>query len=340
MKPDRINWIDVARGIGIILVVYGHAISSHGFRYLIYAFHMPLFFFLSGLVFTYRKEIKVTAFLQKNAGTILLPYLLFALLSYGLWLVTKHPSNAEQLKQFLSILYGNGNNNLLAFNNILWFLPCLFLTRFLFYLLLRFSNKTYAVVILMIVLSILGYGYSLFFASYKLVFGLETALTAIVFFGTGYLWKSESMKVKKILKNKLLLVILISLSLCILFGYLNYREYGYQIDLRQDRLNNYFYFYISAFAGITAILALSQLVSKNKLLEYLGRNTLVLFAWHLLLFSYITRFLHFTGLTTFINVLPPFASPVLYSIAAIVIILLISTGIRSGRGWLQMRFRQ
>lgn len=58
----REAWVDYAKGIGIILVVFGHVnrglysagIQLSGSSYLltdsiIYSFHMPLFFFLSGL---------------------------------------------------------------------------------------------------------------------------------------------------------------------------------------------------------------------------------------------------------------------------------------------------
>ena len=47
----RIVWIDIAKGLGIILVIAGHL-----FRYdsyistVIFSFHMPLFFFFAGLV--------------------------------------------------------------------------------------------------------------------------------------------------------------------------------------------------------------------------------------------------------------------------------------------------
>jgi fucose 4-O-acetylase-like acetyltransferase len=60
---NRITWIDSARGIGIVLVVYGHVLrglhaSSVGVQEpwftvsdtVLYSFHMPLFFFLAGLV--------------------------------------------------------------------------------------------------------------------------------------------------------------------------------------------------------------------------------------------------------------------------------------------------
>lgn len=45
---SRAEWIDVLKGIGIILVVIGH-VNTKGFLVQwLYTFHMPLFFALSG----------------------------------------------------------------------------------------------------------------------------------------------------------------------------------------------------------------------------------------------------------------------------------------------------
>lgn len=49
MNKDRISWIESLKGIGIILVVLGH--TFWGGTKVIYAFHMPLFFFVSGMLF-------------------------------------------------------------------------------------------------------------------------------------------------------------------------------------------------------------------------------------------------------------------------------------------------
>ncbi len=45
----RIEWVDIARGIGIILVILGH-IGIGKVGKFIYSFHIPLFFFLSGFL--------------------------------------------------------------------------------------------------------------------------------------------------------------------------------------------------------------------------------------------------------------------------------------------------
>ena len=51
MENNRINAIDIAKGIGIILVIVGHALPSDSpIRIFVYTFHMPLFFILAGMV--------------------------------------------------------------------------------------------------------------------------------------------------------------------------------------------------------------------------------------------------------------------------------------------------
>ncbi len=79
----RIVSIDIARAIGIVLVVIGHYMPEgapfwyEGMRNWIYSFHMPLFMFLSGYVYslTARKETYLS-FLSRKAARLLIPYLI------------------------------------------------------------------------------------------------------------------------------------------------------------------------------------------------------------------------------------------------------------------------
>ena len=62
-KSKRIEWIDIAKAISIILVIFGHAIKKTNWTHLdfivytIYSFHMALFFVLSGWTFEYRENL-------------------------------------------------------------------------------------------------------------------------------------------------------------------------------------------------------------------------------------------------------------------------------------------
>jgi fucose 4-O-acetylase-like acetyltransferase len=92
-RVDRIEWVDGARGIGIILVVIGHALggmlsanqfSSDGYGQsifsVIYTFHMPLFFLLSGLFIVPRVNKGPGRLIKASLWAIVLPYFLWGAL--------------------------------------------------------------------------------------------------------------------------------------------------------------------------------------------------------------------------------------------------------------------
>jgi fucose 4-O-acetylase-like acetyltransferase len=287
---SRLNWVDIARGIGIITVLYGHAISGDSFRHIIYAFHMPLFFFLSGIVFNPQKNSQFFPFVIKNIRTILIPYLLFSVLSYGIWLLSRSslPQVNELLTHMASILYGNSNG--LFFNVVLWFLPCLFVTRLVFWVFTHFIKNLSRILFVLIGLSIISYIFSLVFPGIKLPFGIETAFTATVFYGLGYIWNSKGKKVMQQIQVPSFAFIGILLVVTIVFASINFNLYGYQIDMRLNRYSNYVFFYIAALSGISAVVLGSMVLKKNSLLEKIGKYSLPLFVWHIIIFTYLTQF--------------------------------------------------
>ena len=83
---ERLSYVDSLKGIGILLVVMGHLLSP-GELYLqstvkqfVYSFHMPLFFFLSGLVYGLSRLSNSKVFLAKKITSLLIPYLSFTAL--------------------------------------------------------------------------------------------------------------------------------------------------------------------------------------------------------------------------------------------------------------------
>ncbi len=103
----RINWVDYAKAIGIFLVVYGHVargIKNSGIKIptglyemtdsVIYSFHMPLFFFLSGLFFLKSFEkLGAKYFLFNKIDTIIYPYILWSLLQGGIESILSNYTN-------------------------------------------------------------------------------------------------------------------------------------------------------------------------------------------------------------------------------------------------------
>src|SRR5689334_711901 len=84
VTSGRFGWVDSAKGIGIILVLLGHTPIPVEYKLFIYAFHMPLFFFIGGLFLNMEKSSDV--FFKDKIRSLLLPYIVFAVFSYLVWL--------------------------------------------------------------------------------------------------------------------------------------------------------------------------------------------------------------------------------------------------------------
>jgi fucose 4-O-acetylase-like acetyltransferase len=117
---NRHAWLDHARGIGIVLVVYAHQMRAQAaigrvpsawdgpFQdALIYSFHMPLFFFISGIVSL--KSIQSKPFadsLGDKLKSIAYPYFLWSIISWCLSaLAVNYVNKPLDFHTLLSIVY-------------------------------------------------------------------------------------------------------------------------------------------------------------------------------------------------------------------------------------------
>lgn len=94
MKEDtkRLQWIDTLKGFAIILVVLGHTLDGSlmyntsnwmiNLHTIIYAFHMPLFFFLSGCTFALSKKNTDTKLFFSRMLELLIVYIFWSFLMY------------------------------------------------------------------------------------------------------------------------------------------------------------------------------------------------------------------------------------------------------------------
>ena len=107
MVSPRYKRIDIAKGIGILFVVFGHNwIVAHGKGELfkvIYSFHVPLFFFLSGLFMAYDHTFRET--IIKKSDSYLKPYCMTAIIA-GLFIVFYEKKNP--VNYLIRMAYGNG----------------------------------------------------------------------------------------------------------------------------------------------------------------------------------------------------------------------------------------
>ena len=71
----RIEWLDAAKGIGILMVMFGHNWLEWKYCYYFNSFHMPLFFILAGYTFSDRRA--PFDFIRQKAKVLIIPYVLF-----------------------------------------------------------------------------------------------------------------------------------------------------------------------------------------------------------------------------------------------------------------------
>ncbi len=201
-KTQHVSEIDRLRGIAIFCVILGHAIIVYPMnlheipwcRYLygmIYTFHMPLFFFISGLC--YRTQENYGIYILKKCKRLLLPYAVFGMIdilprAFLPGLVNRSSSVGESIE---AMLFRGGQY---------WFLYALFIIFMLFPLIEKIWVSESAVYISFSVLfaagMISGYTTSLF--------TISSVLFHLPFFSAGVLIRrgrlsenSDSYRMKK-----------------------------------------------------------------------------------------------------------------------------------------------
>ncbi len=118
-KRQRITYLDMAKGVGIILMVAGHLLGSlQTIDYkpwfspvfqVITSFHMPLFFVISGVVLALTREENkdMRTIVRRKAKTLLLPYASFSVIYIAINIYTyfAHPELIELSLLWKLIVY-------------------------------------------------------------------------------------------------------------------------------------------------------------------------------------------------------------------------------------------
>lgn len=188
-EAERLEWVDVARGVGITAVVVGHVWTGGALRDALYSFHMPLFFLLSGYLSRPRPPGQ---FALGQLGGQMRPYAAFLLLLIAADQIIETsrgrlPVFHDWPHDIVPILLGG--TWLRGPYTIFWFVPCLMMSRILFNVLLaRWGDPPgrkwmYAALACLIV----AYGVSGITRDSPL--GLLTVPMAVVLLWAGALWR-------------------------------------------------------------------------------------------------------------------------------------------------------
>lgn len=183
MAKERSRSLDIAKGIGIILVVWAHA-SGPGSSW-IYQFHMPLFFLISGYLFNSRNTVK--EFVIRKVHSLYIPFVFWNLAIIFLRtirnLIASAPTLSYTLKAAVKAVLLLDKDN--QFLGATWFLGALFFMSILYKIcdaaLGKWKYKRAAVTVFFVLLAVLGFAVNLpYFFSRTLILGMFFAFGVVV----------------------------------------------------------------------------------------------------------------------------------------------------------------
>lgn len=312
-QDRRIGWLDIARGIGVLLVLWGH-IFRYGGRpsIVIFSFHMPLFYMISGYLFSPEKESDFTSFVRKRARSLLLPYLISCLL--GLLVTLSVPSwRAElSLETIFNDVFYLGAPNCLHVGQV-WFFLCLFfveITAFSLYKLLHLRTISLAGKVLTIFL-IAGIGVTLpailprYFVLGRLPWMLDTSIVALVFYLIGFFAKTSSLLQHVDEEMSRLAKIVLAVTALVLTAFISIKWLGW-VNIGALIFSFPPLYFSCAILGSLGVMLLAMGIEKNSALQTMGRESLVLVVIHsFLIYILLAISSHYYGYEIILGENPP-----------------------------------
>lgn len=275
-SEKREGWIDVAKGIGILTVVFGHSGDSTLVPYL-YWFHMPLFFIISGYLHKQPQTLDgVLNYNLKRTVQLLVPYVSFYLLILFIQKVGLHQSMTITMNDLEQLLLGG--QRLDGSFGPFWFITTLYLTQVVFSFLLRAKNNKliFLVIIAFYMLSFLDSSTALF--SKDVIWNANVTLIAIVYYYVGYLLKNRH----SIFNRYTLIICLTIIVVFISFNVSGF--YGYSLNMKTVVYNNFLLDLIIPISFSLIVLMLSRCIEKSQFgngLSFVGKFTLTIMYLHI-----------------------------------------------------------
>ena len=287
MPSKRIEYIDAAKAIAIILMIVGHSYWKGAiphFNGFIYSFHMPLFFIVSGMFW---KESRLRTALPKYAKAYLWPYAILCLfiLSADIIGCSQNDGNIQEtlLSGVIKVIWASNCQKDVLFGDFpcigaAWFLFALFWARSILTCISRFyTNRGGAEKALAVFMTA-----SFALASIRYVefpFSIQAGMLAMMFVYIGTLVKKYQLinvlftisPTTKVLVCCFWLIV----SACTGGVDIGSSSIGFSI---LGLLNSLFGFFITI--GICIRFKLR--------FEWIGRNTIYILAGHILVYQYLS----------------------------------------------------
>lgn len=288
-QQKRIGWIDYAKTIAIFFVVLIHTHCDHSLTVTLKSFTMPVFFFISGFLFSRERNPEYGAFVYKRFRQLIVPYIWINILAYLLWVVVlrnygdAHDSAIAWHEPLFAVALGLPPG--MVHDIPLWSLLCFFVVEMVYYPLqgrLIKNDAAIAAIFLVIASAV-----SLLSPDEGTVLpmSLAPAASAMVFYALGHIAREYGHKFQSAFRSNILLMLL---SIAMIYIGVTCNS---PVNFFMGHIGNPLFFMLSATGGILFVVQLSvyfSLLSPDPAgIRFISRGTLLICGFHLLAFAAI-----------------------------------------------------
>lgn len=291
VEKKRLDYIDIAKALGMLTIMWGHVAVGNSVTF-VYAFHIPLFFFLSGMVFVKDKYPSGKLFVKRRMQTLIFPYIIYSFVTWAIWVLFSCVTHIEVSSYWMPLLQtfiAQGSEGYLVHNVPLWFVSCLLVVEVAYYWISKLPDVWIVIVCLLIaMLSYILINYCTFFDFTTLPWSTEVAMAAIIFYASGHLFIKHIGHQRFehfVYRNKWFsFLLMLALFVIVYYGGL----YNGRVSMGHATIHNPFIFYPIAFLGIFAFLILCSLIAQSKVgnhkwmqfVKWFGQNSFIAMAIH------------------------------------------------------------
>ena len=280
MSSKSIKYVDMLKAFCIILVIAGHmGYTPTKVKLLLYIFHIPLFFFLSGMTLNVAKYTSFFEFFVKKFKTIVVPCFLMNISVFSIKSFILQPQFILKIDIIYFIKAMIVADRMHIYYQ-LWFLNVLFLAELVCYFAIKYSDTLYKYIIVFIVLVLFGsLGKKLYEMKFWLIWSFDLVPYASIFILSGYVLRKNLATLQRYFRKVYFLPVV---AVSIIGGVYNTR-----VDLYYQQINSTSLYFVAAFFGIWASFILFKNIPNIPILERIGGNTLIYYAYHSPIVLYI-----------------------------------------------------
>jgi fucose 4-O-acetylase-like acetyltransferase len=300
----RESLIDIGKGLGSILVIISHTFFTlKNIKWFTESFHMSFFFILSGMVMNINKY-SFFEYLKKKTKGLLYKYYMFNIIKLIYDQIINNPQKS----------FKNPEKYIIYFKKIFWcafpyfyanwFLMSLYTTQITLFFFYKLFEKIFYIIEKSINKKFLNFSknkisiydiFLLFLSFFLFKFGYNFSINEFKKLKRRYIFCMDLIPINSSLilfgillkKNKKVFEFLTRWHFCLIYFFLTY-YYGYKhsllakngFSLVLSHLYNFKYYLITSILGSLFSLSCCRYIKENKLLEYIGKNSIIFYSFH------------------------------------------------------------